>query len=71
MESNKTSYNGSAHLEEVQCTGTTTLFYLITELLLFVTFSCPEINLITTRWNLIKLRTMVKDNENKCSVQEP
>ena len=71
MEFNKISYNGRAQWEEVQCTGTITLFNLITELLPFVTFSCPEINLKITGWNLMKLVSMVKHNEREFSVQEP
>ena len=61
-------YNGKAQWEEVQCTGTITLFCLITELLPFVTFSCQEHNLKTTGWNFIKLHAMVKRNERKCRV---
>ena len=55
----------------MQCTGTAILFQLITELLPFVTFSCPEHNLKTIGWNLIKLHTVIDHNERKCSVQEP
>ena len=49
---------------------TITLFELITELLPFLSFSCAEKNFKTTRWNLIKLHTMVEHTERKCSLQE-
>ena len=58
-------------LVKVTATGTITLFYLITELLPFVTFSCLQNNLKSTGKSLIKIHTMVKYNERQCSVQEP
>jgi hypothetical protein len=50
---------------------TITPSWLITELLPFVTFSCPEHNLKTTGWNSIQLHTVVKHIKKKCSAQEP
>jgi hypothetical protein len=44
--------------------------WLITELLPFVTFPCPEHNLKTAGWNSIQLHTVVKDIKRKCSTQE-
>jgi len=67
MEFDKTSYNSKAQWEEMQCTRTIALIYLIMELLTFVTLSCPEHNLKTTVWNFIKHHTMVKFNDRKCS----
>ena len=55
----------------MQYTGTITLIKLINELLPFDTFYCLEHTVKTTGWNLIKLDTMVKDTERKCSIQEP
>ena len=55
----------------MQYTGTITLIKLINELLPFDTFTCLEHNMKTTGWNFIKLYTMVKHNERKCSIQEP
>ena len=55
----------------MQYTGIITLIKLINELLPFDTFSCLEHTVKTTGCNLIKLHTMVKHNERKCSIQEP
>ena len=70
LEFNITTYNGQAHWEEVQCTRTTTLFWLNTGLLPFVTLPCPGHNLKTTVWNSKQLHTIVKHNKGKCSAQE-
>jgi hypothetical protein len=55
MEFHETSYNDKAQWEEVQCKETTTLFWQITELLPFVTFSCLEHYMKTTESNIMKL----------------
>ena len=50
-----------------------TLFWLTTDSLPFVNvflFFCPENNLNTIGWNLIKLHSMVKHNETSCSGKE-
>ena len=49
MEFNKTSYDDTKQWEEVKCTGTITILYLVTELLPFVTFSCTE-NKLENYW---------------------
>ena len=69
--SNTTSYNDQAHGEKVQCTRRITPSWLITELLPFVTFPCPERNLKSTSWISKQFHTMVNHNMWKCSAQEP
>jgi hypothetical protein len=54
----------------VQCTRTITPSWLITELLPFVTFPCPEHYLKTSSWNSIQLHTIVKHIKRNWSAQE-
>ena len=53
MEFNKTSFNGKAQWEGVQCSRTITLFKLITKSL---PFSCPENNFKTPGWRFLSGR---------------
>ena len=69
--SNTTSYNDQAHGEKVQCTRKITPSWLITQLLPFVTFPCPERNLKSTSWISKQFHTMVNHNMWKCSAQAP
>jgi len=60
----------------MQCKGTRTLFWLITELLPFVlllllAIVCLEYNLKTTGWSFMKLNINTKLKERKCTAKTP